>query len=136
MNELDLLEQSALEKARSGAALVCRFVGLGGCEGICDFVVAVDGGRAVVLLSERADNRGTSITNWFENLATGIYRQHLSWLPPDSVKWLERYPAEARIGAKETLDRVHLEWDGEVFKRPRWLHVDFDAQRGRAVAGF
>lgn len=124
MNTLDTLERRALDLARAGAWLECRYNGIGGCAALCNVVIVAGKGRAVVLFSERIDNPGTSVTNWFEKLATGVYRQHLRDFPPNAVRWLEHYPAEARSAAVETLDRVEMAWDGQVFGPPTWKYVE------------
>lgn len=128
MNALDDSELRALNVARSGNGMSCRYAGIGGCESTCDVVIVPAPRGAVVIFSERADNRGTSITNWFENLATQIYREHLRHLGPASIRWFERYPARGDVA--ETLDRVLLTWDGAVFKTPHWQYV---AARGEAI---
>lgn len=122
MTPLDASEQHALDLARSGEAMLCHYAGTGGCDCVCDVVIvpAPRGGR-IVLFSERADNHGTSITNWFEELATQIYREHLRDTAPAAIRWMERYPA--RPGVEETLDRVVLMWDGCVFNHPVWQYV-------------
>jgi len=118
MNALDDAELRALNMARSGNGLSCRYAGIGGCEATCDVVIVPAPRGAVVIFSERVDNRGTSITNWFENLATQTYREHLRHLAPGSIRWFERYPSRGDVA--ETLDRVLLTWDGAVFKAPHW----------------
>lgn len=124
MKDLDTLETRALQLARAGAWLECRYNGIGGCAAVCNVVIVTGKGRAVVLFSERADNPGTSITNWYDKLATGVYKQHLAHFAPASIGWLEHYPAESHAPAPESLDRVVMRWDGQLFGPPAWKYVE------------
>lgn len=121
--ELDAFELEAIEAARQDCATVCNYTGVGGCACVCDLVIVQSTIGAVVLLSERPDNQGTSITKWYENLATEIYRARLGNLGAESIRWLERYPADHRIGVHETIDRVMLQWDGQVFRSLQWQYI-------------
>ena len=127
MKALDELEHKALMQARRGAAAVCHYQGLGGCASACDLVVVTAPDGAVVLFSERDDNPGTSITHCFDQLASDIYQQQLQHYAPDSIRWLERYPAHAG-SQRETLDRAKLHWNGGAFQIPAWEYVDLKAE--------
>ena len=121
--DLDTFELEAIETARQGRAALCNYVGMGGCACVCDLVIVPAVTGAVVLLSERADNCGTSITKWYEKLATEIVRLQVGDLRAETIRWMERYPADQRVGAHETIDRVILQWDGQVFSSPKWEYV-------------
>lgn len=96
-------------------------------ESVCDVTVVVDGDKAAVVLSERQDNRGRSVTNAVEQLAAEIYAAKLARLKPGRVAWVEHYergmPANGR-----TFDRVKLGYvyqpEGDVrFYGPSWERV-------------
>lgn len=87
----------------------------------------------MIILTEPPENRGMSVTNAIEYLATAIFnhprfRQVLGEDPRDCL-WIEHYP-ETDV-REETWDMVYLAWrqeNGEwtaVGEEPRWYHLDY-----------
>jgi len=76
------------------------------------------------MLTELPDNRGMSVTNAFEYIATQVLCQNR--LHPGRVIWIEHYPERGR-DLPETLDLVTLEWseepDGWTASHPGWRRV-------------
>jgi hypothetical protein len=78
-----VLSYAGLCRYRDGLGRLCR----------CDLYVYRDGDAAVVVASEREDNPGPSITNTYEDLATGVWEklalyQHLNHEGQSSLKML------------------------------------------------
>ncbi|WP_017161581.1 hypothetical protein [Xanthomonas phaseoli] len=121
--ELTTLEQLAVVALRNGVATPYHYTSSTGFGSICNLVVTQNDGAAIVLLSERSDNAGISVTNFYEQLATLIREQHLPHVAPEAIAWLEHYPADAAFG--ETLDRVAVRWNSELgrYEEPRWQRV-------------
>jgi hypothetical protein len=102
-----------------------QFKGLHGFPSKCSWEVHEGNGRATVIFTELDDNPGTSITNFFEHLATMVYNLYLKRYPAEAIRWIEHYP-ERRRGRKveeETLDEVTLTWDGKKFSSPKWRRI-------------
>jgi hypothetical protein len=115
--------------------------------GVCRVRIYEDDDRPpVVVLTEVAENRNTSITNLIEHLAYDVVRAHLPHrleaIPPAIV--LEHYPVlpGRRRGASGTIDvdrvtfatwRPVAEWLGGVrrvrFGEPSWARLDPDELR-------
>jgi hypothetical protein len=69
-----------------------RFPGLYGCVAWCDLErVELTDGRVVVIVSEREDNPGVSVTNFAEELATILCHRYS--IEPKRLVWIEHYPA-------------------------------------------
>jgi hypothetical protein len=85
----------------------------------CDLHVYRDGDAAVVVASERADNPGSSITNSYENLATGVWQKMGLFL--DQVTWVEHYASQScGVCIEETFDWVTFGLrDGRLIS-PTW----------------
>lgn len=90
--------------------------------------------RPLVVLTELANNPGTSVTNAAELLATKVEREYQ--LPPSTL-WVEHYD---RGGEEDTYDQVAYEGrnaEGEL-RGPCWRHMELtdlqhllDVPRGR-----
>ena len=126
--QLTPLEQRALDAARRGKATRHEYIGIAGTPAVCDIVVIHENGAAAVLISERPDNLGTSVTNAIEHLATQIRKRHLQSVASDSIRWLERYPGNTNAMRTESLDRVMLQWDisADRYRSPTWHPVALD----------
>jgi len=97
----------------------CSYRDALGCLCRCDLYVSRDGDAAVVVASEREDNPGASITNTYEDLATGVWQK--LGLPVDQVTWMEHYGAQAYgVRIDETFDWVTLERQGDRLVSPVW----------------
>ena len=93
-----------------------------GLTGRCDLEIRKLGGKAVVVASERLDNRGLSVTNAAELIATTVCKDF--HVHPEDVIWYERYPGDPRLASSrpwDTLDRVRLRYDGTRFVMPEWI---------------
>ncbi len=94
---------------RDGLDRLCR----------CDLYVYRDEDAAVVVASEREDNPGASITNTYEDLATGVWQKF--GLRVDQVTWIEHYGAQAYgVRIDETFDWVTLERQGDRLVSLQW----------------
>lgn len=77
----------------------------------CRLRIYVQTGRKVVVLTEIAENRGMSITNASDHLATEICLHYD--LNPDNTIWIEHYTPDsyAGRGKDESFDLVRFGWD-------------------------
>lgn len=114
------------------------YSGFHGCRSICDLeLITLSDGRTVAIVTERADNPGTSITNIAEHLASWVCNQFQ--IDPDRLVWIEHYGFASTPIAERTFDLVkfsrlpagRMAWSmppGETllrqtpahFHRPRW----------------
>lgn len=119
------------------------YLGYGIHKSKCGLKIKERNGKALVILTELSDNPGTSITNAYEDIATRIFKERLSHLYPDSIRWIEHYPdrggknykGEPEI--KETFDEVLLPWNPikpdyskgrspnghGCYENPQWKHL-------------
>lgn len=108
---------------------ILDYKGIGGCKCQCGIDQYEKDGKVTIVLTELPNNTGTSVTNWFEELATTLYIQ---WLKRDyavnDITWIEHYPYEERNGDseghEETWDLVLLSWTGIRFKSPSWKRIE------------
>ena len=77
----------------------------------------------LVIVTERDDNAGASVTNAWPELAAEICRQ-FRLAPSSRIQWIEHYPANQYRG--ETYDQVTMPWDGQRFGGPGWKSLDPD----------
>ena len=107
------------------------YEGIGRCKCQCGIDKYEKDGKITIVLTELPKNTGTSVTNWYERLATDLYTR---WLKRDykvnDITWIEHYPPEERTkeseGHEETWDLVLLSWNGYKFKNPSWNHIETD----------
>ena len=93
----------------------------------CNVVVATAADQVVVLLIERADNPGRSVTNAFERIAGEIHAAILPQVPAGNIRWIEHY-GRGLLTDGPTFDRVTLDYavrpDGSaVFCNPGWSRM-------------
>ncbi len=70
-----------------------EYAGISGCQSVCRLEIwGADTATPVVLVTERLDNDGTSVTNWAEHLAEQVCREYR--LDPTLLWWLECYERE------------------------------------------
>jgi hypothetical protein len=104
-----VLSYAGLCRYRDGLGRLCR----------CDLHVYRDGEATVVVACEREDNPRTSITNTYEDLATGVWQKF--GLRVDQVTWIEHYGVqEGGVRIDETFDWVTLERQGDRLVSPVW----------------
>ena len=98
-----------------------NFKGYWGRDSCCDIEVhRRSDGKHVFIATEVPENRGTSITNYAEHLATAMRKQH--GLKPEDVIWIEHYP-EAKDRRKESFDLVRFAVVGNTFHTPVWTRI-------------
>ena len=103
------LTYAGLCSYRDGHGRLCR----------CNLQVYRDGNTAVVVATEREDNPGSSITNSYEYLATGVW-QKLGLALKDTI-WVEHYcSASYGFPIEERIDWVTLERDDHHLVSPEW----------------
>lgn len=101
-----------------------------GSEAHCDVrIVRRPGRRVVVIVTERLDNPGMSVTNAAERIATLIAQQH--GLDPARTAWIEHYPDRHPPGMEgdrmfdESFDQITFDWDAHLrAANPRWRRID------------
>lgn len=94
-------------------------------KGVCDLEITKYRNKVKVILTETADNWGTSITDAFETAATQIYDQFLSDFQVHEVTWIEHYNQDSYEQGgddSETFTRVLLSWNSKTrnFHNPQW----------------
>ena len=107
-----------------------NYAGYHGCASWCDIQVERTGEDVLVVVSERDNNPGTSITNCAEVIATAIAAR-LRDVPVGRLRYLEHYPA--RPHREAAICEVIFEWSGRTAARPEWRHLGadgFDQLRG------
>jgi len=93
-------------------------------KGTCDLEI-LKGKKATVIVTEIADNPGTSVTNAFESIATQVYQQFLYEYSIHDITWIEHYNQDSYEPAgddPETFDQVSLSWNPKTrkFHTPQW----------------
>lgn len=86
-------------------------------------------GKTLVLVSERSDNPGMSVTNAFEAIATSLVKDIA--LDASACLWVEHYPQEGMIlhgrnlkTFAESFDLVTLTWDKhQEAHDPEWQRL-------------
>ena len=103
------LSYAGLCSYRDGNSRLCR----------CDLHVYREGSVAVVVAHEREDNPGSSITNSYEYLATGVWKKlDLSF---DQTTWIEHYcSASYGFPIEERIEWVTLKRNGARLVSPQW----------------
>ena len=75
--------------------------------------------KIMVVVTELPENKGKSVTNAYDVIATEVFYDRLSHIPPEDIRWIEHYTKE-ELGLKEaTFDEVFLEWTGKDFRFPK-----------------
>ena len=102
-----------------------EYRGLHGFESKCGLDVWRVFGQTIAMLTELLDNPGTSVTNYFEHIATELLPFVALFTleepsPPESIIWIEHYERTEKSGIPETWERVRLEWNGERYHSPAW----------------
>lgn len=103
---------------------------------VCDVEIVAGGEKnlskgflATVVLRERTSNRGTSIVNAFEKIATLVHNEYLTWLlnapniPPKKIDWIQ---VDAQKGDEKPIaSRVVMNWDSSRrrYSQPRFHYL-------------
>jgi len=102
--------------------MIHYFKGFRGCDSKCQYEIEkLDEDKVKVTLTELVDNKGTSITNMYEQIATEIYQKHLSSIYVENITWVEHYIGEGIF--EETFDEVFLKWNGTNFHSIEWKRL-------------
>ena len=107
------------------------YEGFGRCESVCDVEITEEVKEVQVKFSQIPENHGTSITNMIEWLATMVYHHFLkdTEILPENIIWTEFYDREKVYRkllsgeAKQTFDRVIMQWNGSCFHHPQWKRI-------------
>lgn len=84
-----------------------EYPGFQGCRSVCDLeLIPLSDGRTVAIVTERADNPGTSVTNIAEHLASWVC--HQLHIDPDRLVWVEHYGYAGTMSRERTFDRVEF----------------------------
>ena len=105
-----------------------HYRGLRNCACKCRIRWVLHEDKVVVILTELADNQGTSITNWAEWLAAEICRHfHFN---PAQVIWIHHYQDHGSSGRgfpklplEEHFDLMRFDLNDFVFSNPRWGYI-------------
>lgn len=94
--------------------MLYNYKGYGGCDSVCDIVIH----NNIVIATELEDNKGTSITNIAEGLATQVCKEFN--IDPEKLIWVEHYFSSVAL-KQETFDIVEFTFleNGECVK-PKW----------------
>lgn len=90
------------------------YQGYHGCKSHCDIEIK----GHVVIATQVPDNKGTSITNLAEVLATQIAQRYR--INPQQLIWIEHYQQYG------TYDLVKFTWNGQQFTSPDWTKITKD----------
>jgi hypothetical protein len=79
--------------------------------------------QAIVMMSEIADNHGTSVTNRSEVIASLVCFQHN--LSGYDITWIEHYPREEPHNSllAETFSIVTYDWKRGEARHPQWEYI-------------
>ena len=105
-----------------------HYEGIEGCKCICGLDIIKEDDRTIVILSELPDNTGTSVTKWYENIATRLYKQ---WLRGKysikNITWIEHHPSKKEgVVDEDTWDEVKMRWNWLRFKEPTRVRINPD----------
>lgn len=78
-----------------------------------------------VIMTERPDNQGSSITNSFEHLATKLHNQRLREVAPEKILWVEHCPPDS-FRDHDDYCLVKLSHDGKKYFNPKFAPIPAD----------
>ena len=100
------------------------YPGWRGYESACRLYIWQRERESVVMVTELADNPGTSITNRVEALAMQVYHEFELW--PALARWIEHYPPDEQYD--ETFAEVTFSIDPQKgLTRPQWRALTREA---------
>lgn len=112
-----------------------NYKGFGMHKSHCYGRIFTDGNRAVVVLTELKSNRGTSVTNDYEGIATLLRAAVCAFIPdqnfPSQVTWIEQYEERPAV-----LDKVTLIYEPSsrcFVHPPKWVRLNDDTVRELGV---
>jgi hypothetical protein len=78
-------------------------------------------GHAHLTVFDSEDEQGTSVTNFFESIATGVYLEHLAGsYRPDQLTFSQRTTLAGDTIAQFGIMQVKMEWTRREFVNPSW----------------
>lgn len=92
------------------------YTGYHGCQSHCDIEVFRGPGKVMVLCTEAEDNKGTSVTNMAEHIATDVCRRNN--IAHTELVWIEHYPGPRTFGSG--YDLVIFKRKGDRLVYPDW----------------
>lgn len=104
-----------------------EFTAATGVKATCGLRIVRDAEQTVVILTELPDNRGMSVTNAAEELATQVRREF--GLDPDQTRWIEHYPErETSVHQRPhresaTYDEIIYTWEDYQASEPEWRRL-------------
>lgn len=103
-----------------------HYKGYFGCASVCGLTLVEGEGCLLVVWTELQENKGTSVTNAAELLATQLLQSHplVRKYAPDHIYFIEHYSLPDST-PDDTLDLVELTWDTRrgAFQSPRWTRL-------------
>ena len=97
--------------------------GNGGFKGKYGLQIIKGASKVAVIFTEFPDNKGTSVTNCIERLATEVLNTRLQGYPPSNIVWIEHYPEDLFTPTGGSYDQVSLDYDGKTLHNPSWRRV-------------
>ena len=93
----------------------------------CGVLILDDPNSPTVILSELSDNKGISVTNVFEALATTVYLARLTHRDPATIRWIEHCPPGCGIERLDTFNDVVLKYSlPDGYYDPIWQRISVD----------
>lgn len=105
-----------------------EFTAATGVKAVCGLRIVRDGEQTIVVLTELPENRGMSVTNAAEEIATQVRREF--GLDPDQTLWIEHYPEQQvayhgrPLREKATYDEIIYTWDDYQASEPEWHRLN------------
>lgn len=97
-----------------------------GFSSICDVKIYQTETKVIVIYTEIPENKGSSVTNATEIIATNVFNklQFKLDIKPESIIWIEHYPVRGTDYASvpESFDIVRFVWDGVKYNNPNWTN--------------
>jgi hypothetical protein len=87
-------------------------------ESLCHVKILSNEDRTVVVITEAPQNKGMSITNAAEEIATKIVKEFK--LPLEKTTWIEHYVHSDVFDGEETYDQIVFIWNNKKAASPRW----------------
>jgi hypothetical protein len=108
---------------KGGDTMIHLYKGFHGFDSHCD--IQINGN--VVIATELNSNKGTSVTNFAEYLATEICKKYN--IPMEKLVWIEHYEAHGDY------DLVTFTIDGDKFTSPKWTRISEEKAKQIFSAG-
>lgn len=97
---------------------IFNFKGFHNFLSICGVELFYSMGKNIIVFTELPENKGTSVTNAFELIATQYYNYKGLNKDEFPIIWIEHYPSSE--DREETYDWVELDYNNHKFCNPNW----------------